>query len=90
MQPARKQLRPSEAIPPKSLADEFLASAARTEALAEQLVEQHVDYLKAVYQDLPRETLMLELTKFRQDRIQVGREVVELERQRAEFNGEKP
>ena len=40
--------------------------------------------------DMPRETLMLELTKFRQCRCQVGREVVELERQRAAFNGERP
>ena len=36
---------------PLTLAEEFLASAAHTEALAERLVEQHVDYLKAV---LPR------------------------------------
>jgi hypothetical protein len=83
-------MRPSPKPKPLTLAEEFLASAAHTEALAEQLVEEHVDYLKACHPGLPRETLLLELTKFRQDRIQVGREVVELERQRAAFNGEKP
>lgn len=83
-------MQPSRKSQPRTLAEEFLASAAHTQALAERLVEEHVDYLKAVYQDLPRETLLLELTKFRQCRCEVGREVVELERQRAEFNGEKP
>jgi hypothetical protein len=78
MQPARK-------VPPRTLAEEFEASVAHTQALAERLVEEHVDYLKACHSDMPRETLMLELTKFRQCRCQVAREVVELERQRAEF-----
>jgi hypothetical protein len=63
--------------PPQTLAEQFQESYERTKQLAEQLVGERVEYEKACHPSLPRETLMVGITKYRQCRCEVAREVVE-------------
>jgi hypothetical protein len=75
-------MQPSRKPQPRTLAEEFEVSYQHTKALAERLVEEHVDYLKSCYQDLPRQTLLREATKFSQCWRQWALDAIELNKQR--------
>ena len=74
-------MRPAR-TPERSLAEEFEASFRHTKALAERLVEERLDYERACYPSLPRETLMAGLTKHRDCRCVVALEAIERDKQR--------
>jgi hypothetical protein len=61
MQPARKQLRPSEAPPPKTLTQQFEESCAETWRLADELVRLRAVYEKSCAPGLPMEVILQEL-----------------------------
>ena len=65
-----------------TLAERFEASYAETRRLALELTEGHAHYLKECHRDLPIQTLMADLTKFRSCHCVVAHEVIEKDKQR--------
>lgn len=51
--------------PEPTLAERFKAAHAEMVKLGEQLIDEHVDYLKACYKDLPRQTLEMTIGRNR-------------------------
>jgi hypothetical protein len=87
VQPARKQLRPSEATPPKSLAERFEESCAETWRLADELVMQRAEYEKSCAAGLPMQSILLEIQKHSTCRCFVTQDVIRKNGERAEFEG---
>jgi hypothetical protein len=85
MQPARKQLRPSEAIPPKTLAQLFEESCAETWRLADELVRLRAVYEKSCAPGLPLEVILMEIQKHQTCRCFVAQDVIQKNIQREEF-----
>jgi hypothetical protein len=61
--------------PQPSLAQRFLAAHKEMIALGDQLINEHVDYLRECYPDLPRPTLEMDLYKHRACTCAVALEV---------------
>jgi hypothetical protein len=86
MQPARKQLRPSEVpTPPKTLAEQFEESCALTWRLADELVRLRATYEHSCTPGLPREVILLEIQKHQTCRCFVAQDVIQKNIQREEF-----
>ena len=86
MQPARiKQLRPSEAIPPKTLAKRFEESCAETWRLADELVRLRATYEHSCAPGLPMQSILLEIQKHSTCRCMVAQDVIQKNIQREEF-----
>ena len=86
MQPARKQLRPSEVtIPPKSLAEQFEESCAETWRLADELVRLRAAYEHSCAPGLPLEVILQEIQKHSTCRCFVTMDVIRKNAETAEF-----
>jgi hypothetical protein len=85
MQPARKQLRPSEAIPPKTLTEQFEQSCAETWRLADELVRLRATYEKSCAPGLPMEVILQEIQHHSTCRCFVAQDVIQKNIQREEF-----
>jgi hypothetical protein len=84
MQPARKQLRSSEA-PPKSLAERFEESCAETWRLADELVRLRATYEHSCAPGLPLEVILMEIEKHQTCKCFVAQDVIRKNIERAEF-----
>jgi hypothetical protein len=85
MQPARKQLRPSEATPPKTLAEQFEESCALTWQLADELVRRRATYEHSCTPGLPMAVILQELQHHSTCRCFVAQDVIQKNIQREEF-----
>jgi hypothetical protein len=85
MQAARKQLRPSEATPPKTLTEQFEASCAETWRLADELVLQRAEYEHSCSPGVPMEVILMGIQKHQTCRCLVTQEVIRKNVERAEF-----
>jgi hypothetical protein len=73
--PAKKQ-----EAPQLTLAARFLAAHAEMVKLGEQLIDAHVDYLKACHRDLPRQTLEMTIGRNRACTCAIALEVAAKEK----------
>jgi hypothetical protein len=81
MQPARRQLSPSEATPPKSLAEQFELARAEAWRLADLLVGQRADLEKLYYPSLPMPTILQGIQQHRTCRCIVALECLAKDKQ---------
>jgi hypothetical protein len=85
VQPARKQLRPSEATPPKTLTELFEEACARAWQLADELVRLRATYEKSCAPGLPMEVILMEICKHQTCKCIIAQDVILKNRQTDEF-----
>jgi hypothetical protein len=85
MQPARKQLRPSEAIPPKTLTEQFEEACARAWQLGDELIRLRATYEHSCAPGLPLEVILMEICKHQTCKCIIAQDVIRKNIERAEF-----